>query len=250
MGQKTNPLCFRLNTTQSHHSIWFEEPNKYSMGIQEDQKIRNFFKNYVEYRIKKYIQIVVKKYLQQTKQKNTKQKNKNSRIPPLGFEGIVRIEIQKQGTKTQKTFIRIIIYSGFVPKFLLKGKIKKNFQKNIKKQEFYSINPRKIRIELKKAQRLYSQPNLLAEFIALQLKNRVPFRKTMKQAIDLARQTDIKGIKLKLAGRIDGKDIARKEGKRKGKLPLQRICAKIDYCSHTIQTIYGILGLKIWIFRK
>lgn len=247
MGQKTNPLCFRLGTTQSHHSVWFEEAKNYPTGIQEDKKIRNFFTNYVQYRIQKYAQLVHKEHLQK-KQKNKKQKNK--RLPPLGFEGIVRIEIQKEGVKTPKTFIRVIIYSGFVPKFLVKGKILKNFQRNIKKQEFYYITPRRIRVELKKAQRPYSQPNLLAEFIALQLKNRVPFRKTMRYAINLARHNDIKGIKLKLAGRIDGKDIARKEGKRKGKLPLQRICAKINYCSHTIQTIYGVLGLKIWIFKK
>ena len=258
MGQKTNPLCFRLGITHSHHSVWFEEPKNYSTSIQEDQKIRDFFKNYVQYRIKKGLQIATKKYLEKLKkieQKNKKQKSKKKRIslpplPPLGFEGIIRIEIEKKGFRTQKTFIRVIIYSGFVPKFLLKGKCLAKFKKNVKKQEFFSIYPRIIRIQLKRAEQLYSQPNLLAEFITLQLKNRVPFRKTMKQAIDLAKETDTKGIKLQLAGRIDGKEIARKEGKRKGKLPLQIICAKIDYCSHTIQTINGVLGLKIWIFRK
>lgn len=259
MGQKTNPLCFRLGTTHSHHSVWFEEPKKYSMSIQEDQKIRDFFKNYIQYRITKYLKIMTKKLqklqLQQKKQKNKKKKTKIPLallfLPPFGFEGIIRIQIEKQGVKAKKRFVRIIIYSGLVPKFLLKGNALANFKKNIKKQEFYSIYPRRFRIQFEHAQEaLSSQPNLIAEFIALQLKHRIPFRKTMKKAIDLTKFTGTKGIKIKLAGRIDGKDIAREEGKRKGKLPLQIICAKIDYCSHTIQTVYGVLGLKIWIFRK
>jgi small subunit ribosomal protein S3 len=71
------------------------------------------------------------------------------------------------------------------------------------------------------------------------------------QAIELAiKDKNTKGMRIRLAGRIEGKDKARKVGKRKGQLPLQRIYANIDYCSHTIQTIYGVLGLKIWILRK
>jgi len=144
-----------------------------------------------------------------------------------------------------------------VPKFLLKGERLKDLKENIEKQEFfYSIYPtrypRRLRLELVKYAKepLYSHPNLIAEFVALQIKQRVPFRQTMKKAIDITKSTGIKGIKIQLAGRIDGKDIARKESKRKGKLPLQIICTKMDYYSHTIQAVYGVLGVKIWIFRN
>nr|YP_010288032.1 ribosomal protein S3 [Carex microglochin]UKU08465.1 ribosomal protein S3 [Carex microglochin] len=307
MGQKTNPLCLRLGTTHSHHSVWFEEPKKYSTSIQEDRKIRNFFKNYIQKKIKEFLKIAKKEYsqtelqecylkqltqeelqeyylrqlkLKQLKQKQLKQKKKKNKkkkkhylkksklsrpplglppsgLPPLGFEGIIRIQIEKQGVRAKKTFVRIIIYSGLVPKFLLKGETLKDFKENIEKQEFfYSIYPtkypRRLRIQLVEyaEEPLYSHPNLIAEFIALQLKHRVPFRKTMKKAIDITKSTGIKGIKIQLAGRIDGKDIARKESKRNGKLPLQIICTKMDYYSHTIQAVYGVLGLKIWIFRK
>ena len=78
MGQKTNPLCFRLGITHSHHSVWFEEPKNYSTSIQEDQKIRDFFKNYVQYRIKKGLQIGTKKYLE--KLKKIEQKNKKKKV--------------------------------------------------------------------------------------------------------------------------------------------------------------------------
>uniref|UniRef100_A0AAU7AM25 Small ribosomal subunit protein uS3c n=1 Tax=Carex laticeps TaxID=418169 RepID=A0AAU7AM25_9POAL len=286
MAQKTNPLCLRLGITHSHHSVWFEEPKKYSTSIQEDRKIREFFKNYIQKKIKEFLkkelQKIAKKkhskkdlqekekdlqklqkyYLKQLKQKKQKNKKKKKRyfkihLPPLGFEGIIRIQIEKQGVRAKKTFVRVRIYSGLVPKFLLKGEKLKDLKENIEKQEFfYSIYatryPRRLRLQLVKSAKepLYSHPNLIAEFIALQIKQRVPFRQTMKKAIDITKSTGIKGIKIQLAGRLDGKDIARKESRRKGKLPLQVICTKMDYYSHTIQVVYGVLGLKIWIFRK
>ena len=101
------------------------------------------------------------------------------------------------------------------------------------------------------ATRRYSQPNLIAAFIAYKLKERVPFRKIMEEAIDLARkQGDTEGMKIKIRGRLEGKDKARKVWKRRGQLPLHRMNAKIDYCCHTIQTISGVLGLKIWVWKK
>jgi len=287
MAQKTNPLCLRLGITHRHDSVWFEEPKKYSTSIQEDRKIRDFFKNYIQKKIKEFLKkelqkIAKKKYskkdlqklqnyylkelkdlkqLKQKKQKNKKKKKyyfwEKQGLPPLGFEGIIRIRIEKQGVRAKKTFVRVIIYSGLVPKFVLKGETLKDLKENIEKQEFfYSIYPtrypRRLRLELVKYAKepLYSHPNLIAEFIALQIKQRVPFRHTMKKAIGIAKSTGIKGIKIQLAGRIDGKDIARKISKRDGKLPLQVICTKMDYYSHRIQAVYGVLGVKIWIFRN
>ncbi|GJW20521.1 ribosomal protein S3 [Tanacetum coccineum] len=93
-----------------------------------------------------------------------------------------------------------------------------------------------------------SKAEVNEEFIAGQLKNRVSFRKAMKKAIELTEQADTKGIQVQIAGRIDGKEIARVEWIREGRVPLQTIRAKIDYCSYTVRTIYGVLGIKIWIF--
>ncbi|KAF4348557.1 hypothetical protein F8388_000236 [Cannabis sativa] len=109
-------------------------------------------------------------------------------------------------------------------------------QMNVKK-ELHSMN-RKLNIAITRIANPYGHPNILAEFIAGQLKNRVSFRKAMKKAIELTEQ----------AGRIDGKEIARVEWIREGRVPLQTIRAKIDYCSYTVGTIYGVLGIKIWIF--
>nr|YP_009742384.1 ribosomal protein S3 [Zabelia dielsii]QID90479.1 ribosomal protein S3 [Zabelia dielsii] len=222
MGQKINPLGFRLGTTQSHHSLWFAQPKNYSEGLQEDQKLRNSIKNYVQ---------------------------KNMRIAS-GVEGIARIEIQKR-----IDLIQVIIYMGF-PKLLIESRprgieelqmnLQEELQMNLQK-EFYCVN-RKLNIAITRIAKPYGNPNILAEFIAGQLKNRVSFRKAMKKVIELTEQADTKGIQVQIAGRIDGKEIARVEWIREGRVPLQTIRAKIDYCSYTVRTIHGVLGIKIWIF--
>nr|YP_010723408.1 ribosomal protein S3 [Dierama igneum]WDW26778.1 ribosomal protein S3 [Dierama igneum] len=214
MGQKINPLGFRLGTSQNHHSFWFAQPKNFSVGLQEDDKIRNCIKNYVQ---------------------------KNRKISS-GFEGIARIEIKKR-----IDLIQVIIHIGF-PNLLIEGRARgvEELQTNVQK-EFHSVN-RRLNIAITRIEKPYGQPNILAEYMALQLKNRVSFRKAMKKAIELTEQTDTKGIQVQIAGRIDGKEIARVEWIREGRVPLQTIRAKIDHCSYTIRTIYGVLGLKIWIF--
>ena len=214
MGQKINPLGFRLGTTQSHHSLWFTQPKNYSEGLKKDQKIRNCIKNFVQ---------------------------KNLKISS-GVEGIAGIEIQKR-----VDVIQIIIYMGF-PKLLIEIKAKRIEKLQLYvEQELNCVN-QKPNITIVRIANPYGNPNILAEFIAGQLKNRVSFRKAMKKAIELTEQADTKGIQVQIAGRIDGKEIARVEWIREGRVPLQTIRAKIDYCSYTVRTIYGVLGIKIWIF--
>nr|YP_010238842.1 ribosomal protein S3 [Sabia parviflora]QTE20805.1 ribosomal protein S3 [Sabia parviflora]WAN89314.1 ribosomal protein S3 [Sabia parviflora] len=214
MGQKINPLGFRLGTTQGHHSLWFAQPKSYSEDLQEDKKIRDCIKNYVQ---------------------------KNMRISS-GVEGIARIEIQKR-----VDLIQVIIHMGF-PKLLIEGKPQGVDELQINVQKGLNSVNRKFNIAITRIAKPYGQPNILAEFIAGQLKNRVSFRKAMKKAIELTEQADTKGIQVQIAGRIDGKEIARVEWIREGRVPLQTIRAKIDYCSYTVGTIYGVLGIKIWIF--
>jgi ribosomal protein S3, bacterial type len=214
MGQKINPLGFRLGTTQSHYSLWFSQPKNYSEGLQEDQKIRDCIKNYI--------------------QKNTKTSS--------GVEGIARIEIQKR-----IDLIQVRIHMGF-PKLLIENRPKgvEDLKINVQK-ELNCVN-RKLNIAITRIAKPYGDPNILAEFIAGQLKSRVSFRKAMKKAIELTEQAETKGIQIQIAGRIDGKEIARIEWIREGRVPLQTIHAKIDYCAYTVRTIYGVLGIKIWIF--
>ncbi|KAM7460011.1 hypothetical protein LguiA_035994 [Lonicera macranthoides] len=114
-------------------------------------------------------------------------------------------------------------------------------------KEFHWVN-RKLNIAITEIEKPYGNPNILAEFIANQLKNRVSVRKAMKKVIELTEKEGTKGIQVQIAGRINGKDIARVVWIREGRVPLQTIRAKIDYCSYTVRTIHGVLGIKIWIF--
>jgi small subunit ribosomal protein S3 len=215
MGQKINPLGFRLGTTQDHYSLWFAQPKNYSEGLQEDHKIRDSIKNYVQ---------------------------KNTRTSSAGAEGIVRIEIQKR-----IDLIQVIIYMGF-PKLLIENRPRGVEDLTINVQKDLNFVNRKLNIAITRIPKPYGNANILAEFIAGQLQNRVSFRKAMKRAIELTEQAETKGIQMQIAGRIDGKEIARIEWIREGRVPLQTIRAKIDYCAYTVRTIHGVLGIKIWIF--
>lgn len=219
MARKINPLGLRLGTTQDHYSLWFAQPKNYAEGLQEDLKIRNFILNYVQ---KKYVQ---------------KKKRTSSDV-----EGIARIEIKKR-----IDLIQVIIHMGF-PKLLIEKRSQgiKDLKRNLQK-ELNFVN-RKLNIAITRIAKPYRHPNILAEFITVQLRNRVPFRKAMKKAIELAEQAETKGIKIQIAGRLGGKDIARVAWIREGRVPLQTIRAKIDYCTYPIRTIHGILCIKIWIF--
>nr|YP_010274590.1 ribosomal protein S3 [Wisteria frutescens]UJT97186.1 ribosomal protein S3 [Wisteria frutescens] len=214
MGQKINPLGFRLGTTQSHDSVWFAQPKNYSENLKEDKIIRDCIKNYIQ---------------------------KTIRISS-DVEGIGRIKIQKR-----IDLIQVIIYMAF-PKLLIEGKPRRieELQTNVQKK-LNCVN-RKLNISIIRIANPYGNPNILAEFIAGQLKNRIPFRKAIKKAIELTERAGTKGVQVQIAGRIDGKEIARVEWVREGRVPLQTIRAKIDYCSYPVRTIYGVLGIKVWIF--
>lgn len=221
MGNKINPLGF----TQNHYSLWFEEGD-YSEDLREDERIYNCIENYVKY-IKSSI---------------------NS-----SYGGITRIEILKQ-TK----LISVNIYIAFVdlfiekkaPSFSKKEKMKelrKEVQKMLVQSMLNSVN-RELVISIEKVDTPYREPKILAEYIALQLKERVEIRKIMKKAIQLAEKADVEGVKIKIKGRLNGIERARKESAMKGRVPLQTLRAKIDYCYYAVQTVYGVLGIKIWIF--
>nr|YP_009657313.1 ribosomal protein S3 [Medicago radiata]QCO74292.1 ribosomal protein S3 [Medicago radiata] len=214
MGQKIHPLGFRLGTTQSHDSIWFAQPRNYSENLKEDKIIRDCIKNYIQ---------------------------KTIRISS-GVEGIGRIKIKKR-----IDLIQVIIYMG-LPMLLIEGKPRRIEELQTTVQKKLNCVNRKINITITRIPNAYRDPNILAEFIAGQLKNRISFRKAIKKAIELAEQAGTKGVQVQIAGRIDGKEIARVEWIREGRVPLQTIRAKIDYCSYPVRTIYGVLGIKVWIF--
>ena len=94
----------------------------------------------------------------------------------------------------------------------------------------------------------FEDATLIAKFIADQLEKRVPYRRAIKQTVKKVQLTSLKGIKIQVAGRLNGAEIARGEWKRDGKIPLHTLRANIDYTHHEADTIYGVIGIKVWLF--
>ena len=106
--------------------------------------------------------------------------------------------------------------------------------------KFYSVKP----------QTLATKASIVADAIVDSLEKRQAFRRVIKKAKeDLMKTTKVKGVKIQVAGRLNGAEIARSEWVRAGRVPLQTLCANIDYCYKTAQTIYGIIGVKVWIYK-
>jgi small subunit ribosomal protein S3 len=108
---------------------------------------------------------------------------------------------------------------------------------------------RQIRINVIEVTRVDADAVLIAEYIAQQLERRVSFRRVVRQAIQRAQRAEVKGIKIQVSGRLNGAEIARTEWVREGRVPLHTLRADIDYAYRTAKTTYGILGVKVWIFK-
>lgn len=156
--------------------------------------------------------------------------------------GIAKVEINR---KVDQTEINI---STARPGIIL-GKsgtgieiIRKHITKTLK------VN-NKIRLNLIEVTEPDREARLLSQWIAQQLEKRVAFRRVLRQAIQKAQKANIAGIKIQISGRLNGAEIARKEWAREGRVPLQTLKANIDYTHTQAHTIYGILGIKIWLFK-
>ena len=115
------------------------------------------------------------------------------------------------------------------------------------KNRLKSIN--KISIDVFEVTEPDADAVLLSQFIANQLVRRVAFKRAIRKAIERAEAQKIKGIKIQISGRLNGAEIARSEWVKKGRMPLQMLRANIDYATTTAKTIYGILGIKVWLFK-
>lgn len=117
------------------------------------------------------------------------------------------------------------------------------------KDEIQKMTDREVYINILEVQRPEVDAQLLAENVCLQLEKRVAFRRAMKRSVSSAMKFGAKGIKISCAGRLGGAEMARKEWYREGRVPLQTIRADIDFGFAEAKTTYGIIGVKVWIFK-
>ena len=159
----------------------------------------------------------------------------------LYHAGISKIEIERMANKA-----KINIYTAR-PGIVIgkKGaeidKLKRDIQQVMKAREAF--------INIHEVRRPDLDPQLVAENIALQLERRVAFRRAMKEAVLRAMRMGAQGVKVHVAGRLGGAEIARREWYREGRVPLQTLRADVAYGFAEARTTYGVIGVKVWIFR-
>jgi small subunit ribosomal protein S3 len=125
---------------------------------------------------------------------------------------------------------------------------------NIKKilKEIKQLLPsnRQVTIKILEVENVNLNASLLGDLIVKQLEERVPFRRAVREAIQKAQKQNVNGIKIQVSGRLNGAEIARSEWFREGRVPLQTLRADIDYVTKEANTIYGVLGIKVWVFKN
>lgn len=245
MGQKTNPKGFRLITTQTHLSNWYTQKKNYPVLIEEDyfvrEKIQKAFEN-----ILTISEISIQRITQETVSNEYAIVTVHALFPRAKemYKKLSKLFDEKRETEIQKKLGNskpsLKIFTGF----LLKQTIRKLIRL------FQLKTGKKYYIGVKFLKNQFENATLIAKYIASQLEKRVPFRRAVKQTIKKVQLTSIKGIKIEVSGRLNGVEIARSEWKRDGKIPLHTLKATMDYTHQIAETIYGVIGIKVWLFIK
>ncbi|PIT93178.1 MAG: 30S ribosomal protein S3 [Candidatus Harrisonbacteria bacterium CG10_big_fil_rev_8_21_14_0_10_38_8] len=217
MAQKINPDSLRLGITKGWRSRWFPK-GTFGSQLEEDVLIRKI----IEKKIKS--------------------------------AGIVSIEIERNANNAFKVFIKaakpgIVIGRGGKGIEELSQVVVKDLQKLFRKRKQYDEKV-VISINVEELKRTEVSAQYVAQSVAWDIEKRLPFRRAMKRAVEISMQNNqVKGIKIQLAGRLNGADIARTEVLSNGKLPLQTLRANIDYGFVEANTTYGVIGVKVWVFK-
>jgi small subunit ribosomal protein S3 len=157
----------------------------------------------------------------------------------LGHAGVSAVEIERAANKLKVNILTsrpgIIIGRKGVEVDRLKDEIRKRTQRDV----FINI------VEIDKPE---IEPQLVAESIAMQLEKRVAFRRAMRKAVESAQRFGAKGIRVRVAGRLAGAEIARSEWYLEGRVPLHTLRAEVNYGFTEARTTYGVIGVKVWIY--
>lgn len=248
MGQKTHPKGFRLITTQKHLSDWYSKKENYSSFLQEDALLREKIeKTFSDFLVTSNIEI--------------------SRVNPEGeTKSFILVTIDALYPRSKDMYRKVTQYfTDFEKKEVEKRpNLLKNLKGNLKKYtgfilkrkirnlvRFFQLKTEKeISIRIRFIRNRFEDSILIAKYIAEQLEKRIPFRRAVKQTIKKVKLTSIKGIKIEVSGRLNGIEIARSEWKREGKIPLHTLKATIDYVHQRAETIYGVIGIKVWLYKN
>lgn len=203
MGQKVNPIGFRLGIVKTWDSRWYAGKN-YADYILEDHKIRKFIKK------------------------------------KLYHAGISRIEIERSTKR-----VRLRIFTAR-PGIVIG---KKGSEIEQLKRDLEALISQEVLIDIQEVRKPEVDAQLMAENVALQIERRVAFRRAMKRGVSSAMRFGAQGVKIICSGRLGGAEMARTEWYKEGRVPLHTLRADIDYGFTEAKTTYGLIGIKVFIFK-
>ena len=204
MGQKVNPVGFRLGISRDHNSTWYAEKGKYQELLLNDFAVREFLKK------------------------------------ELDSSFVSKIEIERPSESA-----KVSIHTSR-PGMII-GKKGEDIDKL--RNKLTSIMGVPVSLNIKEIRKPDLDAQLVAANIAVQLEKRAMFRRVIKRAAQNCTRQGALGVKVRVAGRLGGAEIARAEWHKEGRVPLQTLKADIDYGVAEANTTYGIIGVKVWIFR-
>ena len=205
MGQKVNPISFRLQVNKQWRSKWFANKKDYAAFLTQDLQVRRMI------------------------------------VKELGSRAAInKVDIERSPNLVTVTITTakagVVIGRGGTGAQILKQRIEK----------IYGISVR-VNIEEIKKSEMYAK--LVAENIAHQLERRISFRRAVKQSAAATIRAGAKGVRIEVAGRLNGADMSRREKVVEGSVPLHTLRADIDYAAARAQTPAGIIGVKVWIYK-
>ncbi len=208
MGQKTNPIGFRVGITEGWKSRWYAPKSAYGMFLVEDEKIRKFIDNRL------------------------------NKQPP--HAGVAKVEIER--TRDE---VKVILHTAR-PGVVIGAK---GAEVDKLKEQIEDLIDRRVSVNIVEIKNPDLDAYLIGQSIAEQLKKRASFRRVMKQKCEAAMSAGAKGVKIICSGRLGGAEIARTERQTLGSIPLQTLQADVDFRLSEAITTYGVIGIKVWVYR-
>lgn len=210
MGQKINPILYRLGLNKETDSIWFAQGPTYVDFLQEDIQVRKYIHKRLDQKMVSKVRIL----------------RKTSSIQIDIHTARPGLVIGKKGEDIDR----------------LRNELNVLINKT-------RVNPIAVSINIEQIDKLWLDSRLVGLEISRQLEERVSFRRAMKLAMRNVMKEGAQGVKVQVSGRLGGAEIARTERYKQGRTPLHTLRADIDYAIVEANTTYGVIGIKVWIYK-
>jgi small subunit ribosomal protein S3 len=209
LGQKIHPVGFRVGVIRGFDSHWYYGKKGYGDALLQDHRIREFIKRRV------------------------------------GLGNVSRVEIERAANR-----IKVTIFTARPGAIIGRGgkgidELTDTLNRLVRRADPTSV----VQVNVTEVRQPELDGQLVAENIAMQLEKRISHRRAMRQAMTRCVRLNGRGIKIQVSGRLGGSEIARTEGDKVGKIPLHTLRADIDYGFATARTMYGSIGVKVWIYK-